>query len=197
MTLFNHPEWLNLNQPPAELFELYGEKDYYWYLRSEAFGQAFLRPLAKGLDNFLTILDVGCGEAQLQPHIEAEGGTCRGYLGFDGSMNAVRRGYEQGRQITYGRIEAPPALVRAWNFDVVIFGGLLSVLLKPEYRLEMVLTYCKALSIRHVAIYDLATLDLEFMNKDFELLCFREATADMPELQEIKCTRLTALYSLR
>jgi hypothetical protein len=69
---------LNIDQSKEELTKIHGEQDYYWYLRSEAFRETFLKPIAD-IVNYLgyTCLDVGCGEACLADYVTVP------YVGID------------------------------------------------------------------------------------------------------------------
>lgn len=185
-------EWLNIDQSYEELSELYGPKDYYWYLRSEPFQLTFLQPMGALINSTArTCLDVGCGEGQLADFVTIP------YIGIDGSPTAVKRGRAKDRNIILGRMENPPhtehLLLR--KIDLIVFGGLLSVLIKPEYRLDFVQMYLTTFSPRYFVVYDLATLDTTQLDRVFTrgLESF-QATVDMPDLQEIKRTRKVILY---
>lgn len=146
--------WLNLNQPPEELAGLFGDRDYYSYLRSPQFRDAFFDPIAtilRGL-GVESLLDVGCGEAILGDYFEL-------YTGLDGSATALRRAKSRGPhiQVLLCRFENPPLDMPV--FDCVLFGGVMEVLIKPDKRVAMADHYISLYAPKFLAVYDLDRLD--------------------------------------
>ena len=173
-------EFLNINQTPKELSGLYGAKDYYWYLRSSQFGEAFLKPLAELVMRYGTsCLDVGCGEGQLYEwlHPESE------YRGIDGSNTAIERGLKKNRPIGIGRFEEPQKWSK-WDeeYDVVVFGGVLEVLIKPQFRVDFLKMY-KRFGCSHFIIYDLDRLDTSLIEKEFKLIELKHTILAAPDMK--------------
>ena len=149
---------LNLNQPPDELDGPVHGEDYYWYLRSSHYRKAVMEPAGLILTalrgRMTSILDVGCGEAVLGDYVEE-------YYGFDGSQVAIDKAKERWSdnrawmldRVQVGRIEDPPA-VRG-NVDVVVFGGLLSVLVDPERQHEFFDLYADRYRPRYFLVIDI------------------------------------------
>jgi len=178
---------LNVAQEPGELNGLYAA-DYYWYLRSEAFCKAFLAPLGSVINRLgLPCLDVGCGEGQLSDFVSVP------YTGFDGSEEAIRRARAKhpAGEFHVGRIESPSV---AGKFGVIVFGGLLSVLVKPEMQLDFVGLY-KKYDPSYFIVYDLAALDTSNLDGKYELRQSYEGRADLPGLSpEVKLHRKIRVY---
>lgn len=183
--------WLNLNQPPQELEDLYWEKDYYWYLRSEPFG-TFLSEIGRIVNqDYISVLDVACGEGQLQRYID---NNIR-YHGFDGSVTAISKAKE-GRTsplhtFSIGRMES---YSNGRQYDMIVFGGVLSVLIKPKYRLDFIQFYLETFNSKGFIVYDLTTLDTAPIDNHFELVDTFIQTIELQGLQEIKKTRVVRSY---
>lgn len=177
---------LNLNQTPEELTKLY-QDDYYWYLRSEAFRKAFLE-LVGHLANVhgYGCLDVGCGEGQLSEFIETH------YYGIDGSADAVAKGQKLGRNIQCDRFENPATI--SGYYDVVVFGGILEVLIRPEHRLEFVNYYVEKVRAKYVIVYDLTRLDTYPLERGYKLLQHHTRTAADINIIEAKLHRKVMLF---
>lgn len=149
-------DFLNLDQSPEELAELYGERDQYHYLRSPPFVTAFLSPLAAIVDRLgLPVLDVACGEAVLGDLVHVP------YRGFDGSLTAVRRAHRRNatlvQRVTCERFEDP---VSPGLFGTVVFGGVLEVLVKPAARVPLLEMYRARYRPTWFVVYDLWRLDV-------------------------------------
>lgn len=149
---------LNIDQSPQELAELYGEQDYYAYLRSSPFREAFTRPLAAIVNRLgEPVLDVACGEGCLADYVTVP------YAGFDGSATAIERGRNRlgcgggaGARLEVGRFESPAI---EGLFPTVVFGGILEVLVKPESRVSLLEMYVARYGARNLIVYDLERLD--------------------------------------
>jgi SAM-dependent methyltransferase len=194
----SHPEWLNINQPPEELASMYGAEDRYWYLRSSEFGEAFLSRIGWIVDKIgVRTLDVGCGEGQLRPHVIGR------YTGIDGSETAVatarkRHGHLPATFFSVERFEQyKPSPVN----DVIVFGGVLSVLIRPEYRTKFIRHYCKhgmASSPsfpRHFIVYDLEILDTTDIENEFKLVNEQHQTAHIDGIPDVKKHRKIQVYA--
>jgi SAM-dependent methyltransferase len=182
------PDFLNINQTAEEVNDNYGEKDYYWYLRSPEFRKAFLEPLGKTVDYYgKSCLDVGCGEGQLADYV-----TCR-YTGFDASREAIQRGLKRNPKLNLfvSRLEDPPPLP---NYDVIVFGGILSVIIKPQYRVELVRNYIKYYEAKYAIVYDLENLDASSLNVHFQRLEERHMKSDPLPIDPVKLTRKILVY---
>lgn len=174
--------WLNLDQSPDELAGLYRE-DYYWYLRSEEFGRAFLSIVAEeAARDCERLLDVGCGEGQLSRYWPHE------YVGFDGSAVAVANGRIANplADLRVGRIEDPPDVGPC---DAVVFGGILEVLVRPEHRVDLVNLYRDRYGARLFVVYDLERLDTAPLERTHRLLSVRHAVASGVDVPEVKLCR--------
>lgn len=183
---------LNLNQSPGELADLYGPQDYYWYLRSPAFQTAFLQPMGESLSGLGSILDVGCGEGQLADHVPGAE-----YVGLEGSARAVRRARikRPKADVRLGRIEQPglcfPPEAR---FNVLVFGGVLEVLVRPEKRVGFLDAYRQRFGAKFVLIYDLLRLDTAPLDSLFAFQGGFEASADLEGIPDVKRHRKVRLY---
>lgn len=183
---------LNLNQPPEELSRIYQE-DYYDYLSSAAFETFFLSPIASILNNFAgSVIDVGCGEGCIASLLD-----CSRYLGIDGSSVAIERA-KQGSfsyaNFTVARIEDYQPQEQ---FDCVLFGGIMEVLVAPEHRLPLAQRYINACHSSKLLIYDLDRLDLTPFDDAFTKDCeVRISIGEHVEsVIEPKRNRKFALYS--
>lgn len=190
-------DMLNINQTPEELKELY-DNDYYWYLRSQEFGDTFLRTIgtiASVLGDLpKKVLDIGCGEGQLAQFIEC------GYFGFDGSETAIARAEQRykGQPIDFavGRFENPPAL--GCPITTAIFGGVLEVLVKPQYRVAFIERYCSTYSLQYFIIYDLMRLDTSLIEEFYTLIGeYRGSTPEMNGLIDVKRHRKVLVFKAK
>lgn len=190
---------LNINQSPSELADLYGEKDYYWYLRSPEFRESFLIPLKNLLFPFTrVVLDVGCGEGQF-------GSVWDGiYCGLDGSPNAIRRGRDANPtlDIRFGRMEYPSmSFSPQAKFHSILFGGILEVLIKPEKRIEFISGYIRQFQASYFAVYDLTRLDTYRIDKLWGCIGETHLTCTSPEIAgkipEVKLNRKVLIYRCR
>lgn len=189
-------QMLNINQPPTELEQLYGEKDYYWYLRSAPFREMFLTPLGlciAALPGVESVLDVGCGEGQLGDHINP---PIR-YTGFDGSVSAIARGlsYSPGKDLRLGRMEHPEVTVQS-HYDVVVLGGLLSVLVKPEHHMDFVEMYLHFFTPSYLAIYDLQRLDTYTLDTTFPAAHRYASEVTLEGIEPVKRLRKFIIYKV-
>lgn len=188
--------YLNLDQSAGELNDLWGERDYYHYLRSEAFVEAFLKPIAAIVNRLGgPVLDVGCGEAALADHVTVP------YLGIDGSESAIRRSMARHRLGVWtwpGRIESPPRLPGV--FPTAVFGGILEVLVKPEHRVPLLEMYRERFGVRYFIVYDLERLDTSALDLHYGLPVKEiHASADPRKMErvidhEVKLHRKILVY---
>lgn len=159
-------DYLNLDQAPRELCDLYGERDYYWYLRSPQFQEAFTKVVARLVDGVgEPVVDVGCGEAVLADHVGLP------YFGFDGSDTALARavarlleGPPRGLvSLVKGRLESPPPLpdLREWRGaqPTLVMSGVLEVLIKADRRVDFIRSYQHFYGAAHLIVCDLERLD--------------------------------------
>jgi len=183
---------LNIEQDSDELHDLYGEADYYWYLRSDEFANAFLKPIAGYVEQYgKSCLDVGCGEGRLWDYL-----TDADYLGFDGSMTAIARGWRRRLicPIQVGRFEDPP--INGRSFDVIVLNGILEVLIKPEFRVPFIQHYAKQYHSSHLVVCDLERLDESELQTHFTLLESGHREAVGIELESVKRFRKISVYQL-
>lgn len=181
--------FLNIDQTPQELAELYGEKDYYDYLRSGPFREAFIRPIADIVDRLgEPCLDAGCGEACLADYVTVP------YCGFDGSETAIDRARKRAphARLYVTRFEAPSI----WDiFPTVVFGGIMEVLVKPNARVPLLENYQKWYDVRHFIIYDLERMDTSEIEARYgKPIEEMHASADLPGLMEVKKHRKILVF---
>lgn len=187
---------LNLNQQSDELNEIHGEKDYYWYLRSPEFIEAFIKPLGGIVDSFgEPCLDVACGEGVLYDHVNVP------YVGIEGSEAAIAKARRDRPKATVmlGRMESPavepqPGKDRA-EFGTIIFGGLLAVLVKPEHHVEFVNLY-RQFNPRRFIIYDLERTDTSFLDKAFRRTHEFHGVANLKKIIDVKRRRKILVYGI-
>jgi SAM-dependent methyltransferase len=183
---------LNIDQSPAELNDIYGARDYYWYLRSIPFQETFLKPLASLVNAIKRpCLDVGCGEGQLSEFVNVP------YVGIDGSANAIAKAESrfQGqphKSFLVRRFESgPPPGV----FPTVIFGGVLSVLIKPEGRVKFLESFLSC-GMTSLLIYDLSILDTSAIDKRFTKQVLIENVAEIDGIEDVKKKRQIVYYQV-
>lgn len=180
---------LNLVQPEGELRQLYGGDNYYWYLSSRPFVEAFTKPLA-GYVNELDkpVLDVGCGEGILGDFCEVP------HVGFDGSDSAIARGMKRNPRLDLrvGRIEHPEFLLPE-EFGTIVFGGLLSVIVRPERYIEFIRLY-EIFNPQFFIIYDLERVDTKEIDATFAKTAEYHGSAVMDLQPEVKKHRKILVY---
>lgn len=185
-------DWLNIDQSPIELNDIYGARDYYWYLRSEPFQTAFLKPLASLINAIKQpCLDVGCGEGQLAEFLNVP------YVGMDGSENAIAKAEaryqaQPWRNFLVRRFESgpPPGI-----FPTVVFGGVLSVLIKPECRVPFLESFLPC-GMTSLIVYDLSTLDTKDIDKRFFKQILLEDEAKLEGIEDVKKKRQIVYYQV-
>lgn len=179
---------LNLTQQPGELSKIHAD-DYYWYLTSQAFIDAFIRPLGAIVDELGgPVLDVGCGEGCLVDHCTSD------YMGFDGSDTAIERARRLRSRGAFhlGRLESPD--FDLGHFRTIVFGGIFSVLVKPDRAVEFVTEYCRGYGAERFVVYDLERLDLTPFDEAFgpQLTFYRQSA--VIDLQDVKRHRKIVAY---
>lgn len=192
---------LNLNQSQEELDKVYSG-NYYWYLRSWEFREKFLIPLGDLINKLgLPVLDVGCGEGQLATYVAVR------YHGIDCSAVAIERAsslaYSNGVSTEPEKSLRTFCVARFEDFyspevkaKTVVFGGLFSVLIKPERYLDFIQLYIERFDPSYFIIYDLERTDLTEVNKHFHIIYEHHAVADLPSLQEVKRYRKFLCYKV-
>ena len=184
-----HKEVLNIVQSPAELSEMYGKEDRYWYLSSQPFIEAFIKPMAVIVNGIgLPVLDAGCGEGILGSYCQVP------YVGFDGSNSALDRGRKRNPQLDLriGRIESPELLLPS-DFGTIVFGGLFSVLVKPECQVAFIERYA-AFKPQFFIVYDLERTNTDRIDLRFSRITERHATADIELQPDVKRHRKILVY---
>lgn len=189
--------WLNHDIPSERLQEIYRQENYYWYLKSQEFRQKFLRTLGSWIDQYGKpgpCLDVGCGEGWLSEYVTIP------YIGFDGASTAVQTAIERytqhrDRLFLIGRIEAPEKLC-LWGASIIVFGGILSVLVKPVCRLDFIQHYVDLFKPKAFIVYDLEKLDTEKVRTNFSVLEELHETAEVLGLQEVKKHRQIVVFEV-
>lgn len=192
---------LNLDVPNERLNEMYSgegkDGDYYWYLKSNPFENVFLRPMGTIINelNVDSVLDVGCGEGWLSPFILYS----IKYVGIEGSVPAVNKAKERypestNRVFLNCRIENPNI---PHNFDVVVFGGILDVLIKRDRQMEFVQWYLNKVQATYLVIYDLDRFDETEFDFAYHWINKHRRTADMAKLQNVKRPRKVLVYRVK
>lgn len=209
---------LNIDQPESEL-EWVHFSGYYDYLKSNDFTKHCITPLASSLWNVFGrghfFLDVGCGGSG--PRIPIESGE---YLGVDGSKRLVKelndnaQGFKNRHSLPiaiYGRIESPEEweaeylrkreACKGYEKLVIIMGGLLSVLIRPEHRGEFVKAYLDRFKPDGLVIYDLATLPEEWLDAlPLDMTCRYEVRippTNFADIPPVKLARKFLIYQTR
>lgn len=180
---------LNLTQSPEELDAIYGS-DFYWYLSSPAFVEAFVKPLSDAARKAgcQSLLDVGCGQGILGDHFAGR------YAGFDTSQVAIDRGRLRNPQLDLriGRIEKPEFLLPA-KFDAIVFGGLLSVIVKPEFYIDFIRLY-SIFDPKIFVVYDLERVDTTEIDATFDRIAKCHGSANVELEPEVKKHRKILVY---
>lgn len=172
--------FLSITQSAEELDKL-ARQGYYRYLRSAEFCEAFLKPLAALIHSLgvCNVLDVGCNYGTLSRFV-----SC-GYVGFDASPVYVEMAREQYKRqlFTQGRMEDPQL---TGEFEAVVFGNLLEVLVKPEERVAFMQMYHERYQAKYLIVYDLVRLDHAPLDKAFKRIHRYYATANISTLIDEK-----------
>lgn len=185
----NISHMLNINQQPDTLDNIYGEQDYYWYLRSDEFKSAFQQSIGYYANKLgKRCLDVGCGEGQLSEFIDNR------YAGFDGSFVAIERGRQRypKADLRVGRLEAPPEYEE--GFDVIVFSGILEVLVLPEHRVNFVRNYLAFYRAKYFIVCDLLRLDESDLQSYFTCLSTDYKEAKYIDIESVKRFRKISVY---
>lgn len=192
--------WLNVNQSPDALAKVYqGDENYYYrYLQSQPYQLRVLRYIGA----FVTgiggpVLDVGCGEGCLSQWVSVP------YVGIDGSKTAIERGLKRrglGRQFLNIRMEDVDNLPNKSVFDSIVFSGILEVLIKPEYRVEMLHYYAERYGASFIVVQDLQRLDEQPLAKTFHLvirIAVHIPKEELPEVVDAKRHRKILFLKVR
>ena len=196
-------ELLNLYQTEQVLnAEVYGQ-DYYWYLRSETFQKAFLRPLGSFINAYVGnsdyVVDVGCGEGQLFPFIRS-GINYRGFDACPLAINKARKdnefsvGFLPGQVFQVARLENPPSY--DGPVKCVVMGGLLSVIVLEDKYPELFRMYRNTYGCRYVFVYDLESTNLQPLEKIYRKVLAYHCVAELPSLPMVKRKRKIVLFDL-
>lgn len=180
---------LNLVQPEGELLKLYGGDNYYWYLSSQPFIEAFTEHIAEQVNEIdLPVLDVACGEGILGDYCSVP------YVGFDGSASAINRGLARNSNlaIKVGRIESPEFLLPE-KFGTIVFGGLFAVIVKPERYIEFIRLY-EIFEPKFFIIYDLERVNTKAIDATFTKVSEYHGSAVMDLQPEVKKHRKILVY---
>lgn len=158
--------YFNIYQSPADLAELYGPTDYYWYLRSPEYQQHVLLPMARVIDSWGgPCLDAACGEALLADMVAVP------YRGFDGSSTSLGRAVQRRKelidQLRVGRLEDPPTYPDMPAFTTLILSAILEVLVNPVHRRRLVWTYQVRYQPRYLLVSDLKSFDPKTLTGPF------------------------------
>ena len=174
---------------------------YYDYLHSEPFQENLLTPMGAMISEIGSCLDVGCGEGWLAEHVQWS--VTKPYLGIEASIHAVetaRNKYNHtGRSLEFrqARLEN---FIPENEYDVVVFGGILDVLIKPQWRLPLVRRYVRNANPSHIIVYDLDRLDHKPLDECGWLLRDHDKSfstvINLPGLQEVKRYRKVLLYKV-
>ncbi len=177
------------------------EQDYYWYLKSEQFIKAFLKPIA-GIINSAgePCLDVACGEAILADLVTVP------YWGFDGSEIAINKARIrisntdpskiQTNSITLGigRIEQPTA---TGEYGTIVFGGVMEVLIKPDKRVPLLEMYQEKYRAKRFIIYDLERLDTTEIEQRYgKPVIELHGCTNVPYIVDVKNHRKILVYNI-
>ncbi len=189
--------FLKNDQSEEVLEDLYGEKDYYWYLRSQEFCETFLKPMADIINEIGgSVLDVGCGEGQLSQFIDVP------YCGIDASPTAIDKARQtyHDRNASFGvfRLEN---FIEEWkgslyidDFQTVVFGGIMEVLVAPEERVRLARSYMDRFDSEYLIIYDLKRLDEAPFKSNFQLIQRISATVNLEGIPKVKRSRKILVF---
>ena len=173
--------------------QVYGDADYYWYLRSEPFVETFLKPLAERVNCLgLNCLDVACGEGQLAKFVQVP------YKGFDASPAAIAAARRDNPQLSedsfcVGRLED---FDDGEKYGTVILSNVLWPLIRQEQYGVAAKQLVERFNAKYLAVCDLAPLcetDLEFLRLENRY----SASVVMTGIPKIKKHRKILIYSCK
>mgnify|MGYP005812530077 FL=1 len=186
---------LKNNQSEEALAKMYGQDDYYWYLRSPQFAETFLKEIGRIVNHFEGgVLDVGCGEGQLAPWVKVP------YVGIDACVVAINKAEDRwggdrlDRSFWVSRLENIESIPTSRDVDSIVFGGILEVLVNPEERLNLVKQYMEKFNATCLVVYDLLRFDDSFLQAEYDRIYRFEGEVDMPEIIPQKRKRQILVY---
>jgi SAM-dependent methyltransferase len=184
---------LKNNQTEEQLARMYGEEDYYWYLRSHQFSETFLKEIGRIVNHFPgAVLDIGCGEGQLAEHITVP------YTGIDACQEAIYKAQARfaAENRTFGvvRLENFEAEILGGPFDTIVFGGILEVLVAPDQRLRLVQHYMEKYDATCLIVYDLLRFNDTFLRDEYDRIFKTTGKVDVPEIIPQKRKRQILVY---
>lgn len=191
------------NQSDEFLDGIYGGRDYYWYLRSDAFKENFLRPLGRQVDDIGgTCVDIGCGEGSLAEFVDGD------YLGLDASRSAILKAKERFPDSLFYccRLEDIRGLplLRPWpmtspcKVGPVVLGGILYCLIRPEYYVPLLEEFEAIFKPTHFVLYDLWRLDTTAIAQRFgEPIHISHMACSVAGVEAVKCKRKIEVYQCR
>jgi SAM-dependent methyltransferase len=174
------------------LHEIYGVLDYYWYLRSAPYVEAFLKPLANIINRLsLPCLDIGCGEGQLARYIRVP------YLGFDGSSEAVQKAIKAyGSDACSFQVSRIETYENHGHWGTLVFGNILHCLIHAESQLPLIQKYLNQ-ATEYFIIYELERFNEKDVSSRFQLVEELHASVTMREIEEVKKHRKILVYSCK
>jgi len=207
MTTLKPSDMLLRNIPNERLEEMYGDEDYYWYLKSPEFTRVFLKTIASRIHTLilkrinttgdthlkLNVLDVGCGEGWLANVLD---NGIVNYVGIEGSLKALEKAAIRYPHSLFLQTRIEEATKYLFGkFDLIVFGGILDVLIKPEHHINFINMYCEAYQPSHFIIYDLQRLNTTTIDTAYNLVSgFRGEVTTNLKLPTVKTKRQIKLY---
>jgi len=184
---------LTRNHTPEHLCAVHVEDGFYAYLSHPGYTGPIFNAIAVAIPKGSTVLDVGCGTGLLA---EALAGV--DYLGIDGSEEAVRRAQERAP----GKFECARLETYHWMapadavWHTLVFSGILSTVVLPAHRVQLVESYKRAFKAKQLIVSDLERLDTTDLQQRYNRRSTQLVEADIPGKKSVYLKRKIEVYDL-
>lgn len=180
-------------QTQTRLDQVHGSENYYWYLYCEETKRKALNPLGDIIQRLGgSCLDIGCGGGWLANYV----GNIQ-YTGIDASSEAIRNARENHsdhRQFEVVRLEDFINQNTNRQFDTLIFGNVLWLLVKSDYYVSIIKQFINCFNSKYFIIYDLQRLKTKDIDNYYECIEAFGIELDIPNIPSIKRYRQVKVY---
>jgi len=181
-----------------ELLDDVYNKNYYWYLEHKEFVNNCLKYVSDSIDKLgknLSILDIGCGHAQLLEVLD----DSHYYFGFDLSLNAIndcnKMWNKRNADFVKCNIEQFTENYKELRLDVVLFGNCL-VYIKNEHIIDFVDEFVECVKSKYFVVYDLKRTKTANISNRYKMIDNKDFYVNLDGIKEVKKHRKVEVYEI-